>query len=860
MNQRLLFMAMLVLPLTLGGCFSSGGSSSSSAASADDTTNDDTTNDDTTAGATAAPPALSGSGVSDSVPPTGSTDVPVLEVPEEINVVTAGSGNNGNSLNVKSWGRLFNDAGTQYTLADQRAYIWLPALEPIDTVNGILCFLDQFGIEAMINRPPYRVLANEDRCFQDSGDTEANSDGAAVQGAASTDGDEAAPDLREVVVHVARLDENSPMIVHAWMPEMGDDDFNQAIRIKAIMSEGVSADKPFGTFAMSFGMSASSDPNVEDIVVTGPDSFMGGGVLGTIGGLPAGQAGFTLFETGTFTTPDESFSRTWSQNAAVVMNGDGTSGRATTGFSEEEGGAHGQFSETGSFDLAFNDSHVLLNTGAETRCLDRTAFNEVVWRYDLYNADTGTQAQLNSGFPFKWDTNSDSVRDGFGFVGFWGVWTENGQSVPDGTVIEKETFNNTAGATYTIKSAPGRLIKKEVKTVDILTKMIGVEMFTSDFQIQGCQPTGEANTQCIVKFQGADQASIQLVKVGTITWSQNGEVRENLPTPEVIASYDPQGFNFFWMWSDQLGGGVNWSNNKDKVVFFQETEVDADDPLFNGSDTAVTLHCLERCPKAGIVAADLGTFDGPFNPEPNRDTQGQESIKDSFQYSIARTDLALKNGSTNVGFADSVTRDDLEGTQYHFGIRSGPMVDAATYADMTNWWEVWNFDRGYTIYEYETGLEQWNRRTFLLDSSNAVVKFDRPWKFTYDHTTAADRNGDASNDGRTFLLEYGGNGDLWGIPSRANEDKERYYPLFSIADGTLVTVNVNGTDTEFAVKARELEQKMSKVDPTQCGALSLATPVGTTAPTSVDRNTFNMIPMPVVTDAPVFVDGEAAQE
>lgn len=276
MNQRLLFMAMLVLPLTLGGCFSSGGGSSSSAASADDTTNDDTTNDDTTAGATEAPPALSGSGVSDSVPPTGATDVPVLEVPEEINVVTAGSGNNGNSLNVKSWGRLFNDAGTQYTLADQRAYIWLPALEPIDTVNGILCFLDQFGIEAMINQPPYRVLANEDRCFQDSGDTEANSDGAAVQGAASTDGDEAAPDLREVVVHVARLDESSPMIVHAWMPEMGDDDFNQAIRIKAIMSEGVSADKPFGTFTMSFGMSASSDPNVEDIVVTGPDSFMGG--------------------------------------------------------------------------------------------------------------------------------------------------------------------------------------------------------------------------------------------------------------------------------------------------------------------------------------------------------------------------------------------------------------------------------------------------------------------------------------------------------------------------------------------------------------------------------------------------------
>lgn len=113
------------------------------------------------------------------------------------------------------------------------------------------------------------------------------------------------------------------------------------------------------------------------------------------------------------------------------MSADRSSGIALT--SNGDSGGSGDQCQANAFGLAFNASNVLLQTadsyanlpyktddngsGTES-CLNRTAFDETVGRYDLYSAADGSRIELKSGLAFKYDSDDNSTFDSFGHVGY----------------------------------------------------------------------------------------------------------------------------------------------------------------------------------------------------------------------------------------------------------------------------------------------------------------------------------------------------------------------------------------------------------------------------------------------------------
>ena len=108
-----------------------------------------------------------------------------------------------------------------------------------------------------------------------------------------------------------------------------------------------------------------------------------------------------------------------------------------------------------------------------------------------------------------------------------------------------------------------------------------------------------------------------------------------------------------------------------------------------------------------------------------------------------------------------------------------------------------------------------NTYTAVKDSNGDMQSFDKPLAMNYTHTTAQDRNGDTTYNLNRYMLEYGGFGDMWGIPwegeGDASAEEQRWYPLFALMDGTQMTdttkLTDSGSSVKYVVKALDIERK-----------------------------------------------------
>ncbi len=383
-----------------------------------------------------------------------------LTLPSQLQVVTSDSGSGRSALYSRlNFASAFDDSGTDYSTDEQSFHIWNEALEPIDLVNSILCFSEQFRANEFVNQGPYVALANDQRCFDEGGNTDSSGSAGQSSGAGNT------VSYMEVVVDAVRETPTSPLVVSVWMPEMGEsDDEEQAIRFKAVISEGASDTNPFGSFTFNFDFFDNFDDNNQN----------GGGEVRTID--VDGSIGFTLYESST------RGAETFTQSASVIMSSDKSTGRAITAVDR---GIYGG----DAFALAYNASNVLVqsdssiddlpykngdNTGT---CLSRTSFNEAVWRYDLYDQDSGDRIEINSGFSFKYDSDSDDTADAYGYIGYHGLWTEQEGALANGDTIEVDVEGTATD--YTLITAPGRLIKNTVETL-ALSNARGISFYLRD--------------------------------------------------------------------------------------------------------------------------------------------------------------------------------------------------------------------------------------------------------------------------------------------------------------------------------------------------------------------------------------------
>jgi hypothetical protein len=117
------------------------------------------------------------------------------------------------------------------------------------------------------------------------------------------------------------------------------------------------------------------------------------------------------------------------------------------------------------------------------------------------------------------------------------------------------------------------------------------------------------------------------------------------------------------------------------------------------------------------------------------------------------------------------------------------------------------------FYRFETGNQSWSQFTALIDANGKTFNFDQPVNMTYVHSKENDLNAPAESEfyGQTFSLQYGGKGNLWGIPGEQDKKSNQYTPKFSLAVGASLSGGV-------VVIPVEVEQMPTAVDAASCAA------------------------------------------
>ena len=182
-------------------------------------------------------------------------------------------------------------------------------------------------------------------------------------------------------------------------------------------------------------------------------------------------------------------------------------------------------------------------------------------------------------------------------------------------------------------------------------------------------------------------------------------------------------------------------------------------------------------------------------------------------------------------------------------------------------WRVNNLD---VYYQWETGPNPYNQFAAVKNSSGQFVNLDAPLQVNFAVPQGAAFGAYA---GKSIVLQYGGFGDLWGLPGvcvspTTNQEvacdggEVRYVPSFVIPHSpTQGVVTSNGTT--YLVKWLDREIRFARKNLSVCDAAGLTVPVGATLPTPADlrdpsdpASPIYIGARPTVTATPRVIQGE----
>lgn len=744
-------------------------------------------------------------------------------------------------------------ADSDYNKSRQNTYVHLDAVQPISFIDSLLCFTNQSQPLAMNGEGDYISWNDAGRCFEEkgeSGDSEGD-DGNQVQ------------QFVTFVANSSQASSSDPLIFKAWVEDYagqaGEGGGPDAIKILGEVKKTPTDDNPFGEFSLTYGLLPT---------INGVEADNTGFGEVTSSETTGGGASFTLYQKDTNEYMSQAITCTTS--ASVDYNEATETGVARTGSECTLESASTVIPEaSNTYALAVNSDFVHMaqatsyanidaGTYANEVCLARDEFKNVAWSYSVFNKADGSEVALNSGMQLQVDgngTGDGSDADGFeswGHIGYWGAWREDGQAFADGETVQEATYDDSTGASFTVKTSPGRLIKNTVNSVN-LSDLAGVRFNTWIYEGDSrfsSKPDLDGNTGIDAFFDvllEVNSGGTGFEVVATRTWSGNGETITELGSAVALSLTTNESLN---MWSRQLGGDVRYIGGSSAIRMFERSFVNGSEigsgELFDGV-SSVTLKCFDRCLDVDVTAAEA------TNTNQNA-VYVSNSSSTSQNYDFAKNDLTLKVGANNVAFASAVTASNLQSSNFwQWGLHSGPMVLSTSGVSTAS--GLYSGIEAGTVaefYVWETGLEAWQQQIRLEDSGSNIVAFDKPITMKYTHATANDRNDDASQDGAVFLLEYGGKGQLWGLPFVQNGD--RWNPVISLKDG----VTLGSTD-QYIVKARDVEQKMEIATAGSCDDLPLTAP-SQAVPTGITGAVFDIGDMPDVSDQPpTLIDGEAVE-
>ena len=709
----------------------------------------------------------------------------------------------------------------EYFADETKVYVYDPAIEPLQQVNEILCFLAQTAADELVNEGPYLAQIDIASCEQGQNQNAAGS----TTGQSSSSN---ASSFQIWTIDSRRANNTSPQSVHLWILEDEDPSDPSTIFVDMTVRSGVDAGNAFGDFSLDYA-------SVDGIATT-PANPDGIGTLATVPNPTEGELGFELFESrGHINQPHVPGEESRQSLARVETVEDETQGWARVMTSERfnyGSGDSGILSDE--HVVAYDQTHFLRSTnGSPAAAYFRDQVTENVWSYGLYHADgpeVGDRVDRDAGFGFR------TEGDEYGWIDYYGSWLPSGVSLAHGDPVTRDVFGEvTEEIPYTVFKAPGRLIRFSKQTLDLVD--IGGQVF----EWWSFDPMSGTSTIYQVQYFP-----------GTGTWEQvatlDPETYEVTPlNPTVVINTAAEGY--LDLWSNSLQGHVAYLHGETSITYYSREFVDGADPFFAGGAPSLDLQGFVSCLKSGITTseAEAGSVYLPDAPD--------VSTPHLFEFHAA--DLTLYHDTDGLGALAAVglaSGHAPTAGPHMWGMSTGPLVTAAAAAGLVDVYDVWNVDE---FYMYETGHNEWNQYFGLIDQLGAFVDFPPPLYFTYEHATANDRNGDSTYDGQTFALEYTSFGSLWGFPFEGVDldgdgTDDRFYPAVSLADGTLL---VDADGVEYVVKALEVEQTLDE-DVSYAGSLDLTPASALPLPDGSDYTIPAIGPAPVVPDPPRVISGE----
>jgi hypothetical protein len=696
----------------------------------------------------------------------------------------------------------------------------------IGQVNMITCIMSSMKPDALVNQGPYNALVDETKCDPSS---RSSSD---VQGAT----------YMNATVDATRASNNDPMISKIWL---GNEQETIFVRVSA--TEAPSATNPYGLFRLDYCGKGE-----------GMTSCMMNGYLD---GATSGVRYFEI-EEGDHGTSTK----------ALQLNASGTtSGSGRLQMNHDDG--------EDAFNFAYNPSLFRRSDGTSDQCFSRDASDPdtgfSVWRYGLYDATTGARVTRNSGFPIEYATGGKTYH---GYLGYHGLSLppEAIEAMPSGSSVQKVDYSSGQAPTktnYTVVKAEGKLLRytRHTRTLQSIDKM----KFTSFFGNNGSSlfAGAQSNTQYELYW---DDAAGGFKVSGQMSCGENGCHTSALATEQSVTVSFWQNMGGAQGWSQSLGGevfialnGATGSVTSSAVEVVYRTQ-----DLVYPSQLPTTLYCLRDCPTASTLSAHFAPNSGTSSPfaAATLNNWNPTQAADVVTYHTDSTSaLVLDDADEPVTFTDA---EALESSpQYRYGVRTGRLFTTLVDAECTNGSGTYcdhKVNQLDTFYQWETGSQSHNQFAAVKNDQDEFVQFDAPLNVTFTVPNTAAYGEFA---GQSLLLQYGGFGDLWGIPGQCvssstnevvecGEQNARYVAAFVIPFDSVVG-RVTGETGTYLVKWLEREIRFAKKDAAVCSAAGLNLPSGIVLPTASElkdpSNTSSDVYLgtkPTVNAAPRVIHGD----
>jgi len=722
-------------------------------------------------------------------------------------------------------------ATSAYMTDAQNSFVQDQTSDSINQVNSIMCYMGAMSPSDMVNKGNYIALIDQTKCDSSNRSSSSN----------SGSGSSTASQFSTATVNSSRASNSDPMIGDIWV-DQNQNGQQMTIFVRTSATAAPTTTNPYGTFRMDFcGKPAS------------------GGSCTFNGFIDASSTGLSFYQT-------ESMGG--SRTTALTLNANGTtsgSGKMTNIDS---------MSGTTTFTFAYDANYFLRDDGAGAKCFSRDATDSTtgfsVWSYGLYDATTGDRIALNSGFPIQYTTGGTTYQ---GYVGYYGLWLPQTvlNTITTGTTVQKVTYGSGSATTtdYTLVKTGGKLTKYTKGTKTLAT----IDQIRFTFWASAASaPTGLSPYTPNATYEMYwDNTNSNFVITGMQTCGSSGCQMASL-TPVAVTS------NAYWStnyplgisgWSQSLGGQLSIATpslSAASVVSYRTQDI-----VYPSQYAAIgNLNCIEDCPTASGIAALLGGAATPFGATANN--SAPTAAGSLVTYTLDATSGNLIDGASQPVVTASTS---LTG-QFQGGIRSGmlfPTSQAATVdaadglTDST--YHAMSVDSLSVYYVWETGPNAWNQFSAVKDASGTYVQFDAPLSVNYTVPAGAAYGAYA---GKAIVLQYGGFGDLWGIPGSCVDPKTnaavdcstpnaRYVPEFVIPFSQSTGVATSGS-TNYLVKWLEREIRLAQKATSVCTADGLVLPSGVTLPTSaglkdpsLSSSDVYIGTKPVVTDAPHVIQG-----